>query len=169
MRESLYTWMRNLVFYYIMLAAVLNFIPENSYRKYIRFFMGMLLMLLLMSPVMEILSLDEKLMDFWSMEELKEAYWESEWNIENNVQDDYLVSGYETEIEEQISNYLENMEIQAVKVDVEVEEKETIEVTKIILHVKMEDNQGKIKQVMENLSQMYGVENIQFEPIVFTD
>ena len=54
-------WVRNLAFYFIFLSAVMNFLPNGEEKKYIRFFMGILLILLVMKPVMGLAGLDELL------------------------------------------------------------------------------------------------------------
>ena len=46
MKEELYLWIRNLAVFYIFFTAVLNLIPDQKYEKYVRFFMGLLLMIM---------------------------------------------------------------------------------------------------------------------------
>ena len=55
MTDTLYGWMRNLACYFIFLSAVMHFLPDNNYKKYIQFYMGLLLILLLLSPVLDFL------------------------------------------------------------------------------------------------------------------
>ena len=43
--EWLARWVRNLAFYFIFLSVLMNVIPQGEERKYIRFFMGLLLIL----------------------------------------------------------------------------------------------------------------------------
>ena len=45
-------WIRNLAFYFIFLSAVMNVLPGGEEKKYIRFFMGMLLILLVLRPLL---------------------------------------------------------------------------------------------------------------------
>ena len=47
-----YEWLRNLAFYMVLVTAVLQLIPNRSYEKYIRFFCGLILVILLLTPVM---------------------------------------------------------------------------------------------------------------------
>ena len=61
MTETLYGWMRNLACYFIFLSAVMHFLPDNNYKKYIQFYMGLLLILLLLSPVLDFLHLENKI------------------------------------------------------------------------------------------------------------
>lgn len=46
-------WIQNIAVYLIISAAILHAVPENGYRKYIRFFSGLVLILLLADPLLE--------------------------------------------------------------------------------------------------------------------
>lgn len=51
MKEELYLWIRNLAVFYIFFTAVLNLIPDQKYEKYVRFFMGLLLIFMMSTPI----------------------------------------------------------------------------------------------------------------------
>ena len=55
----IYEWMENIAFYLVILVAVMQMIPQNSYQKYIRFFAGMILILLLAGPILRIFGMTE--------------------------------------------------------------------------------------------------------------
>ena len=55
MKEELYLWIRNLAVFYIFFTAVLNLIPDRQYEKYVRFFMGLLLIFMMSTPMFSIL------------------------------------------------------------------------------------------------------------------
>lgn len=57
MTEAIYDWMKNLAFFYIFLTAVMNLVPDKSYGEQIRFFLGLLLILLILSPLLELFGL----------------------------------------------------------------------------------------------------------------
>ena len=61
MKEVLYDWVRNLVFYQILISIVMNLIPQNVYVKYIRFFLGMLFIIIAMQPVLKAFRLAERM------------------------------------------------------------------------------------------------------------
>ena len=42
--------MRDIAFYTILMTVVLHLLPEESQRKYVRFFLGIVLMLVVLSP-----------------------------------------------------------------------------------------------------------------------
>lgn len=47
-------WIQNIAVFLIVSAAVLHAVPGEDYRKYIRFFTGLILILLLAGPILEI-------------------------------------------------------------------------------------------------------------------
>lgn len=95
MTEALYTWTLSLVAYFILLSAVMNFLPDNSYKKYIQYYMGLLLILVLLSPAFRITGLQEKI-DEYAAEFQEQAdtgsrwkeqaeSWEEEWQQEITI------------------------------------------------------------------------------------
>lgn len=54
----LYEWIRNVAFYIVIITAVIQILPNNTYKKYIHFFTELVLILLLMTPVLKILGMD---------------------------------------------------------------------------------------------------------------
>ena len=66
MKEELYLWIRNLAVFYIFFTAVLNLIPDQKYEKYVRFFMGLLLIFMMSTPIFSILGKGSELTEsFW--------------------------------------------------------------------------------------------------------
>lgn len=57
--EYIYEWIENLAFYMVVMAVGIQMIPNESYKKYIRFFAGMILILLLAEPVVRIIGMKE--------------------------------------------------------------------------------------------------------------
>lgn len=51
---KLLEWMRGIVLLFFLLTALLYFIPRDVYKKYIRFFMEMVLVLAILLPVMKL-------------------------------------------------------------------------------------------------------------------
>lgn len=54
----LYEWIRNVAFYIVIITAVMQILPNDTYKKYVHFFTGLVLILLLMTPVLKILGMD---------------------------------------------------------------------------------------------------------------
>lgn len=54
MLEQIYNWILNISVYLIVVSAVMHAIPGKDYGKYIRFFSGLILILLLITPVLSL-------------------------------------------------------------------------------------------------------------------
>ena len=59
MVEGLYQWIENIAFYMVFMTAALHLIPGDGYRKYLKFFTGMILILLVVSPVLKLAGLEQ--------------------------------------------------------------------------------------------------------------
>ena len=66
----LYEWIRNVAFYLVLVTALLHVLPRSGYQKYIRFFTGLVLILLVLAPVLKL---------FQMAEELRDAYRDDSW------------------------------------------------------------------------------------------
>ncbi|MBE5933341.1 MAG: hypothetical protein E7263_07980 [Lachnospiraceae bacterium] len=55
----LYGWMKSLIIYLIFAGAIINMSPSGNYKKYIRFFTGIVAIIILMKPISYIFSFDE--------------------------------------------------------------------------------------------------------------
>ena len=81
MFDYIYRWLQNLAFYMILVTAVIHVVPNNSYRKYIRFFCGLILVVILAGPVMKLFEMKEELHEIYrniQYEETKKAMQEAE-------------------------------------------------------------------------------------------
>lgn len=58
--DALYGWVKNIIYYMIFTAAVNNLLADSKYEKYIRFFAGMVLILLVVSPAVSGLRLNDQ-------------------------------------------------------------------------------------------------------------
>lgn len=63
MFEYLYGWVENLAFYMILSTVFLEVLPANSYQKYIRFFTGIILVLLLTGPILKVFGMEQSFFD----------------------------------------------------------------------------------------------------------
>lgn len=59
MLNYIYQWIENIAFYLVILVAVMQMIPGENYKKYIRFFAGMILILMLVGPILKIFGMSD--------------------------------------------------------------------------------------------------------------
>lgn len=56
---EIYEWVRNIVIYLILNTIIMNLLGNSSYKKYISIVSGMILLLIVISPFMKLLKMDE--------------------------------------------------------------------------------------------------------------
>ena len=120
MKEELYLWIRNLAVFYIFFTAVLNLIPDRQYEKYVRFFMGLLLIFMMSTPMFSILGKGPELTESF-LNNFSEENKEKELREFQNLQKVYLEKGCELELEQKIRETLEKRGIEIYKIKVNIE------------------------------------------------
>ena len=58
----LFGWMKSLIIYLIFAGAIINMSPAGSYKKYIKFFTGIVAIIILMKPISFIFDFDESML-----------------------------------------------------------------------------------------------------------
>ena len=72
MFEYLYEWMKNIAFYMVLITAVIHILPNSDYKKYIRFFTGMVLVVMLATPLLKIFGMEHPLGSLYDSKEYQE-------------------------------------------------------------------------------------------------
>lgn len=120
MKEALYQWIKNLAVFYILLSAVLHLVPQGAYEKYVRFFMGLLLILLMSTPVFSLLGKGSHILDSFRTNFARENRLREQEEFDN-LQKMYLEKGYEAALEKKIAAALTKKCIRPVEVKVHIE------------------------------------------------
>ena len=137
--EWLARWVRNLAFYFIFLSVLMNVIPQGEERKYIRFFMGLLLILVLIQPLLTAGQLEQILS------------WET------------LSEGIRQEYEDfsMIKTLLEQLSYESTEVRVDFFNGEKLDVKEIRCVIRRADGnppgEGEPDQVKRKLAQVYNL------------
>lgn len=82
MLQAIYRWMQNLAVYMVLVTAFLQALPENSYRKYVRFFCGLLLTVLLVQPVLNLMGAAGRVTELYRTAEYEQMVKEMEYASE---------------------------------------------------------------------------------------
>lgn len=70
--DKLYDWIRNLAYYMLLIRMLLHMLPNSAYQKYVRFFAGLLLILLISEPIFSVLQLKDTFDKYYYEEEQKQ-------------------------------------------------------------------------------------------------
>lgn len=101
MLDWLYEWIKNIAFYMIIVSVIFKVLPENGYQKYIQFFSGIVLILLVFLPIVRVLGKEQTIKDLYegySYEQKKEEMemmekYFTDANILDFLPEEYLQEG----------------------------------------------------------------------------
>ncbi|MDD2980469.1 MAG: stage III sporulation protein AF [Hespellia sp.] len=74
MTTYLYEWLKKISFYSILVTVVLQIVPNESYRKYVRFVTGLIFVVILSEPVFAIFQIRDSFYNIYH----NEAYYQQE-------------------------------------------------------------------------------------------
>ena len=57
----LYEWIENIAVYMVIITVAMQMVPNNSYKKYIRFFTGLILIIMMSGPILKIFGMEQEL------------------------------------------------------------------------------------------------------------
>lgn len=151
MLNAVYEWVKNVAFYLIFITAIMNALPDNHFKKYVRLFTGMILVVVLISPISRLLQI-EKDLDFSfitkSYELELEEVQKQIGNVEN-MQSEQLLSGYEETIKTKVDEIVreEGMNLSSIEIilNKDAESAEFGEMQKMELRISLtEEDEEKI-------------------------
>ena len=146
MGELLLDWARNILFFMVFLSVISHLLADRSYEKYIRFFAGMVLILITISPLKGGLNfqeqagiLFEEFSDFWEKQQVGEVLAD----VDKNRMGVFF-SEYKKETEKRIGEMAEAEGFVYGGAEVTLQERSESSdygrVEKIRLHLKKEEN-----------------------------
>ena len=60
MFEYLYQWVENIAFYLLIFTVAMQLIPNKSYKNYIQFFSGLILIIMMAGPIIELFGMEQE-------------------------------------------------------------------------------------------------------------
>lgn len=163
MMNQIYGWLQDIAVFFIMMTAVMNILPDAKYRRYVQFFLGLVMMVVLIRPILAFGDLDGVLtetLEKLTFEEEVRGMEDSMIRVEG-IQEEVLLDAYEEEICRQIRQFLEGMGMIPVKVEAELEqEKEETAVEKITVVIRREEEQENTfreREVKKELAEVYQI------------
>lgn len=119
MFQYVYDWTQNFTFYIVLVTVVLHAVPDSGYKKYIRFFTGMVLILMMVTPIFRIFGKDSQIMNFYKSREyeakLKEIEHASDYLKDMDPADFLKETGERTEEQEINEIRVEEIQIERDK------------------------------------------------------
>ena len=173
--EQIFDWIRSIIYYLIFITVVANLLPNKKYEKYIRFFAGMVLILLVLKPITGGLRLDDTLAYYFESISLKKEA--TELTGEITKMDGQRLNKMIAKYEDAVSGDLEAMAVSAgflcstskAEINQDQDSKKFGHVVRVSLVLKSEEVKGEEEAVpavkgMEPIQKVAKVEGIKITP-----
>lgn len=158
MLDYIFGWIKDIVFYLILLTMVMHLLPNKQYHKYVKLFAGMLLVIIVISPMTQLLNWDH-IFDFHYMEKSYEqevSGMTEEIKQLQSVQQDEFMETYKSKIQSTIEELAQQQELTIVSADITIVEDE-------------EDERylfpNSIQLLVKNNSKNSKIDTIQISPV----
>lgn len=179
--EVVYGWVKNLVYFYIFMTAILHLLPKESYQKYVKFFTGLLLIILILTPILSIFKNKEDLYDrissagfFQEMDNLKldtaylkesqQEIYQKEYEKAISTDIEQMAKREELEVDGITVQLTEECQLEKIHIKVKLPEEDGIYLEKALFSEKEE--YPAVHKLQKELMDFYQIEEEQIEIIV---
>ena len=162
MRTEIYQWMKNLAFFHVLTTAVLHILPDKRYEQYIRLFMGLILALMICTPVFALVGKSTELLNGFQKYYGEEEQARME-NEAEGIRKAFLREAYKKELEKQIRRLLSDAgifseEISGVETEITAEKKLLVKI-----NLKAAITEAQKEAVKNGLERICGLEETQYQ------
>ncbi len=111
--DEIYTWIRNIVIYMILNTIIMNLLGDKSYKKYIGIVSGMILVLIVISPLLKLTNIEANLEYFLQSNEfsLETSEFKNDLNRMDEAQSKAIFAEYENKLRSQVEAQLKEEEL----------------------------------------------------------
>ena len=162
MRTEIYQWMKNLAFFHVLTTAVLHILPDKRYEQYIRLFMGLILALMICTPVFALVGKSSELLNGFQKYYGEEEQARME-NEAEGIRKTFFREAYKKELEKQIRRLLSDAgifseEISGVETEITAEKKLLVKI-----NLKAAITEAQKEAVKNGLERICGLEETQYQ------
>lgn len=167
--ETIYTWIRSVVIYVILNTIIMNILGDSSYKKYISIVSGMILVLLVISPLLNRMHLEETLHHYLQFNDnaIETSDFQNSLNQMEEQQRELIYAKYRQKIENRVKELLQEKGISLktfhLHMDNDVKSKTFGKITGMTITA--------VRQVQKEKKsgRRLSVEKIEIQPVAFDD
>ena len=121
-----YQWVKNIVVFLLMISMIYQLLPDSEYRKYMKVCAGMILMIIVFSPVLKLFGADTRLPYLISVQGLKSQIDSIRYPSELEAADDERIAAvtqnYKQQLEKEAAALFDEGPLYLTEVEVNIEE-----------------------------------------------
>lgn len=164
--NGFYQWVRNIVFYLLLMSLLYQILPTGAYKKYLKLVGGLILMIIALWPIAKITGIEADLSRLLNMEQLKintmDFSAQAQWS--ESTQNEVVINQYSRGVEQQVMAAFESSSLYPVSANVSLEtnmdSQDFGKVYSIDVQV-VTDGKDLVESQTENVS----IQEIQIDPI----
>lgn len=117
---GLFSWIKNIACFMILISIIGNLLPNSKYEKYMKLYLGILLILILVSPLTKLFHIEDIMVDFFEKENLKMELEDSGFQLELIEASKYesLKKEYQNGLYSSLENFLKEKELYLVHANI---------------------------------------------------
>lgn len=169
--EGVYQWVSSILCFLIFVYGIKAMLPSKKYEKYIRFFTGMILILLVIQPVMGGLNLEDRLAYYFeniSFQRESEDLKREILGIESKRLE-RVIEEYEGAVERDVKAMAEGMGFRVERVEVSIEKEQEAQDYGTVTHIRMvlgrEEGRGEWEEEEKEIGEKIRIGDIEIEPV----
>ena len=122
--EHIYQWIKGIIFFLIFITIISNLLGKSDFKKYIGIITGMILILLVITPLLKLFRLDDKFNFFYDAN----LFWGKREELTNQVgymeesQNKAIINAYKEEIKGQVGTILKQNDLYIVSLKLDLDE-----------------------------------------------
>jgi stage III sporulation protein AF len=146
---TIYQWIRNIVVYMMLNTIIMNLLGNKSYKKYVGIVSGMILVLIILSPLMNYMDLEDMLDYYLQANDfaVEASEFKNDLNRMEEAQTDAIFAEYEEKIRQQVENILLEEKVKLLRMDITIDRDSTSptfgEITGMSITAAMEQYEGE--------------------------
>lgn len=160
--DAVYGWIRNLICCLCMLELLYHVVQNTKYQKYLRFFGGLIFMMLVLGPAFQMFDLQDAFEKALGDSLQKEAAWEVQEAAEAlaGLSNEKIEEGCRSELERQIMAIVKEYGLEAEEAEVTLEEEDGVfRLTRV--EIRLAKGQGMEEEtaaaLCAQISAVYGI------------
>lgn len=125
--NEIYSWVKNIIIFMVLTSIISNLLGKSSYKKYINLITGIILVILVISPLLKLFQLDKTLDYYFTTNTLLADAQDMSAQLKDmeNGQKDAIFKEYKEQIKIQVAKILEDGKIQIYDTEVTIDEDST--------------------------------------------
>ncbi len=123
---EIYSWVKNMVTFLVLTTIITNLIGKSSYKKYINLITGIILVILVITPLLKLFQLDRTMDYYFTTNSLLAEAEDMNGRLTDMEEDQMsaILGEYKEQIGKQVGNLLEGQDLYPTNIEVTVDEDE---------------------------------------------